>query len=146
MILEMWVNLFFVLTESAFNHTFDRLRGWNGKVKNSIRQSSTIKTDNQLWEYILGQSVEDGVKLRLSIQLSIDAFQSRIWLNNHSFARLTVYFRKLIPHYPIVARPLTEFLKANIEFNARSQYFGCITQTRKRSFDASMHGYGAVPM
>lgn len=79
-----------------------------------------------------------------------------------SFLGLTGYFRKFIPKYSIIARPLTNLLKANIKFSFGEVERGTFTQLKLKlsenpvlslyrvgaetelHTDASKYGYGAI--
>jgi hypothetical protein len=79
-----------------------------------------------------------------------------------SFLELNGYFRKFIPQYSIIARPLTNLLKAGTEFEFNERERESFTRLKEilcdnptlslyeigaeteLHIDASMHGYGAM--
>ncbi|XP_053989985.1 uncharacterized protein LOC128882411, partial [Hylaeus volcanicus] len=81
-----------------------------------------------------------------------------------SFLGLSGYFRKFIPHYSIIVRPLTNLLKADVKFHFGDQELIAFEQLKsilsnkpvlklyktsadtELHTDASMFGFGAVLM
>nr|XP_012232667.1 PREDICTED: uncharacterized protein LOC105678149 [Linepithema humile] len=79
-----------------------------------------------------------------------------------SFLGLTGYFRKFIPGYSLIARPLTNLLRANTKFRFEKDQVNAFERLKvtlsnkpvlslyrlkaetKLHTDASMHGYGAI--